>query len=271
VASNAAPASRQTANRAGDATALSPDISSIPLFSGAGAARPGRVEACKLCFTTHAQSCQVHLCEMRRRAAFAASFASLAIALACAADTTSSVGKEPTVPTVCTGPRWQVETLSDRLAEQISDQPRATTIEALRRLSTPRKLTAKSPRRAGPERTRYRVEARLVKMERAKDGGVVLVAIDPKTRGKLSTEFPAATCTRRASAEHREQMRKARAALIAACGQPGSTATEIGGSATITGVGFFKPGDRARRVAANGFELHPVVDFRAGKCLLGAG
>lgn len=209
--------------------------------------------------------------DMRRRAAFAATFASLAVAVACAADTKSSLGKEPSVPTVCHGPRWQVETLSDRLAAQISDQPRATTIEALRRLAAPRKLTAQSPRRAGPERTTYRVEVRLVEMERAKDGGVVLIVIDPKTKGKLSAEFPAATCTRRASAQHREQMSKARAALIAACGQPGSAATEIGGSATITGVGFFKPGDRAHRIAPNGFELHPVVDFRANKCLIGAG
>lgn len=162
-----------------------------------------------------------------------------------------------------------MKTLSDSLASRVSDRPRQSTIAALRQLHAPRRLNARSPRQRGPERTTYRVKARLVEMTLEKDGDVILVALDPKTKGKLAAEFPASGCTRRASAKHRRLMSSARAALIAACGKPVSTGNEIGGSATITGVGFFEPGDGVPPEAPNRFELHPVVGFSA-KCVVGA-
>jgi len=181
----------------------------------------------------------------------------------------TSQGTSRSSISACSGPRWHVKTLSDPLAGRVSDNPRQSSIGALRQLRTPRRLTARTPRRRGPERTTYRVNARLVEMELEKDGDVILVAVDPKTKDKLAVEFPASGCMRRASAKHRSLMKSARAALIAACGKPSSTGNEIGGSTTITGVGFFEPGDGVPPEGQNRFELHPVVGFRAN-CVLGA-
>jgi hypothetical protein len=206
---------------------------------------------------------------MRRSAVLGAGLVCSVVAVGCAAAMVTSQGNNQSSPSTCSGPRWRVKTLSDVLAGRVSDHPKQSSIAALRKLHAPRRLNARSPRRRGPERTTYHVNARLVEMELEKDGDVILVAIDPTTKDKLAAEFPASGCTRRASAEHRRRMSGARAALIAACGKPMSTGNEIGGSATITGVGFFEPGDGVPPEAPNRFELHPVVGFSA-KCVIGA-
>jgi hypothetical protein len=121
------------------------------------------------------------------------------------------------------------------------------------------------------ETTAYRVEARLVKMRLERDGDIVLVIVDPNTLGTMIVEFPALTCIGKASARARLLMREARAALIAACGQPDpGSFTRVGGPATITGVGFVEPGDGVADAAPNGIELHPVLGFRMTECSLGA-
>ena len=206
---------------------------------------------------------------MRRPAALGAALVCTALAVTCAANTATSLDKKSAIRG-CGGGRTQVKTLSDSRAHLVSERPRETSIAALRRLPAPVKLTAKSSRRPGTERTTYRVHARLVEMTLETDGDVLLVVLDPKTKGKLVTEFPAGRCTRRASGQHRKLMRNARAALIAACGQPSRSTTEIGGSVTITGVGFFEPGDGVPRESRNGFELHPVLGFHGTRCPVGA-
>jgi hypothetical protein len=108
-----------------------------------------------------------------------------------------------------------------------------------------------------------------MKLER--DGDIALVIVDPKTLGTMVVEFPPLACIRKASAQARLLMREARAALIAACGQPDpGSFTRVGGPATIAGVGFVEPGDGAPDAAANGIELHPVIGFRMTECSLGA-
>lgn len=124
----------------------------------------------------------------------------------------------------------------------------------------------------GVETTTYRVGVRLVEMKLEKDGDVLLVVVDPKTHGTMVVEFPALACIGKARAKVRPLMRNARAALIAACGEPDrGSFTRVGGSATITGVGFFERGDGAPDAAPNGIELHPVLGFRMAECLVGAG
>jgi hypothetical protein len=206
---------------------------------------------------------------MRRPAALGCALVCTALAIVCAANTATSLDKKSVIRG-CGGGRSEVKTMSDSRAHLVSDRPRETSIAALRRLPAPRRLTAKSPRRPGAERTTYRVQARLVEMTLEKDGDVILVVLDAKTNGKLVTEFPAGRCTRRASKRDRKLMRNARAALIAACGQPSRSTTEVGGSVTITGVGFFEPGDGVPRESPNGFELHPVLAFRGSRCPIGA-
>jgi hypothetical protein len=206
---------------------------------------------------------------MRRLAALGAGLVFTALTIACAANTAPSIDNKPS-PGGCGGGRPQVKTLSDRRAILVNDRPRETSVAALRRLRTPARLKTTSRRRPGAERRTYRVQVRLVEMTLEKDGDVILVVLDPKTKGKLATEFPAAKCTSGASKRHRKLMRSARAALIAACGKPTASTTEIGGSATVTGVGFFEPGDGVAPESPNRFELHPVVGFRSGRCPIGA-
>jgi hypothetical protein len=206
---------------------------------------------------------------MRRLAALGAGLVCTALTIACAANTATSIDSKPSLGG-CGGGRSQVKTLSDRRAILVSNRPRQTSVAALRRLRTPTRLTATSRRRPGAERRTYRVQVRLVEMTLEKDGDIILVVLDPKTKAKLATEFPAGNCANRASRRHRKLMRGARAALIAACGKPTASTTEIGGRATVTGVGFFEPGDGVAPESPNRFELHPVVGFHSGRCPIGA-
>jgi hypothetical protein len=169
----------------------------------------------------------------------------------------------------CTSERWQVKTLTDAAARNVSLFPQRTTVASLRQLVVPKRPGPTRIR--GVETTAYRVEARLVKMKLERDGDIVLVIVDPKTLGTMVVEFPPRACTRKASARRRIRMREARAALIAACGQPDpGSFTRVGGPATITGVGFVEPGDGVLDAAPNGIELHPVLGFRMTECSLGA-
>jgi hypothetical protein len=206
---------------------------------------------------------------MRGPAALVGALACTALAVVCAANTATSPDKKSAIAG-CGGGRARVKTLSDSRAHLVSNRPRETSIAALRRLPVPGGLTRKSPRRPGAERTNYRVRGRLVEMTLEADGDILLVVLDTRTKGKLVTEFPTDSCTRGASKQHRKLMRNARAALIAACGRPSRSTTEIGGSATITGVGFFEPGDGVPRESPNGFELHPVLGFQGSRCPVGA-
>ena len=171
--------------------------------------------------------------------------------------------------TGCGGERSHVKTLTDAAAKSVSLSPKTTSVAALRALRAPQRLGGRIP---GVETTTYRIQARLVAMRLEGDGDVYLTVVDPKTPGTMVVEFPAAACTRKASAQVRLLMRNARAALIAACGEPDpGSFTRVGGTATITGVGFFEPGDGASDAAPNGIELHPVLGFRMTECSLGAG
>jgi hypothetical protein len=83
----------------------------------------------------------------------------------------------------------------------------------------------------------------------------------------MIVEFPATNCTVGASKRHRTQMRAARAALVAACGQPsGASFDALHGTATISGVGFFDFDHGQDGVAPNAIELHPVLSFHARSC-----
>ena len=206
---------------------------------------------------------------MRRSAALGASVACIALAVVAAANIDASPDNR-SAPAACGGGRSAVKTLSDARAHLVTKRPRATSIAALRRLRRPTRLNQTSARRPGAERTTYRVRARLVEMTLETDGDVILIVLDPKTKGKLATEFPARSCTRGASKRHRKLMQNARAALIAACGQPSHSTTEVGGTVTLTGVGFFEPGDDVPRESPNGFELHPVLGLSVSRCPIGA-
>ena len=110
------------------------------------------------------------------------------------------------------------------------------------------------------------MRAKLVEMKLEADSDIHLVIADPTRSGAtLIAEFPLATCTTRATPRARLKMRRARNALIAACGSPSSSFRRLSGTATISGVGFFDQIHGQTGVAPNGIELHPVVSF-SGRC-----
>lgn len=170
----------------------------------------------------------------------------------------------------CVGERSQVGALTDAAAVRVNLVPRRTTIAALGRLAVPKRFGPARIR--GVEMTTYRIEARLVEMKLERDGDVFLAVVDPGSHATMVVEFPSLSCIGRAGARVRTLMRGARAALVAACGEPDrGSFTRVGGAATVTGVAFVAPGRAAPDAAPNGLELRPVLGFRIAECVLGAG
>ena len=118
------------------------------------------------------------------------------------------------------------------------------------------------------ETTNYRVAARLVEMKLEEDRDIHLVVAVPSTPAKtMIAEFPDPTCNGASSSPKKGKMASARSAIIAACGLPSSSHfTQLGGTATVTGVGFFDIPHGQTGVAPNAIELHPVLKFSASSC-----
>jgi hypothetical protein len=193
----------------------------------------------------------------------------LLITLYVAATATPARRTAGVTPDCTTEARRHVQTLTDKASRAVRLAPRTTTVAQLRRLKVPARLKA---RVKGIETTTYRIDVRLVQMRLEPDGDVLLLVVDPKTHGKMFVGFPAAACIRSAGPAVRRAMSNARAALVAACGQPDpGSFTRVGGRATITGIGYFEPGAPPPDAAPNGVELRPVLGFRTAQCLLGGG
>lgn len=170
----------------------------------------------------------------------------------------------------CVGERSQVGALTDAAAGRVNLVPRRTTISALGRLAVPKRPGPARIR--GVELTTYRIEARLIEMRLERDGDVFLAVVDPASHATMVVEFPSPSCIGGAGARVRTLMRRARAALVAACGEPDrGSFTRVGGAATVTGVAFIGPSRAAPDAAPNGLELRPVLGFRIAACVLGAG
>jgi hypothetical protein len=169
---------------------------------------------------------------------------------------------------LCGSERWTVKTLTDAAASKVAfaaQKPKS--VEGLRHLKPPRVLKATTSRKAGVERTVYRVTALLMSMRREDDSDIHLVLADPKLGGSMIAELPSASCTIGATARERDAMDQARADLAAACGGlPGVRPVTLNGTATLTGVGFFDPIHGQGGVAPNGIELHPVLTFTSSSC-----
>jgi hypothetical protein len=165
----------------------------------------------------------------------------------------------------CGVERWSVKTLADPAGRRLELNPKATTIRALRAKQAPAYSSLRRLR--GVERTTFRVQAALVEMKLEDDSDIHLVIADPRDSGEtLIAEFPSASCTGGATRKARTKMRRARSALVAACGSPSRSFTKLHGTATISGVGFFDQIHGQTGVAPNGIELHPVVSFTGATC-----
>jgi hypothetical protein len=165
----------------------------------------------------------------------------------------------------CGVERWAVKTLQDPAAPKVNLTPRNTTVALLRQLPAPHILP--STRLRGVERRTFTLKVRLVGFKLEEDSDVHLVIADPATGGTMIVEFPADFCALKASASYRGKMKRARAALLKACGTPPADHFKsLHGTATITGVGFFDFLHGQEGVAPNGIELHPVLRFAGKGC-----
>jgi hypothetical protein len=168
----------------------------------------------------------------------------------------------------CGSERWGVKTLTDAAAPKVRfDSVKATSVKRMRLLKAPTVLKATTARRAGAERTVYRVTVLLLEMRKEDDSDIHLVVADPKLGKTMIVEFPSSTCTTGGNETERRAMRQARADLAAACGgESHSNPVTLAGRATITGVGYFDPIHGQTGVAPNGIELHPVLTFATTNC-----
>jgi hypothetical protein len=168
--------------------------------------------------------------------------------------------------TTCGAERWSIKTLTDPQAGQINFKPVSTTVRAMRKLERPAHLSRS--RIAPVEFQSYRVDAELVTAILEKDSDIHLVITDsdhPSARKTMIVELPDPGCT--VGAFGRPAITRARKAFETACGVPSRSGWALDGRATITGVGFwdFKHGQTG--VAPNAIELHPVVGFKAVRCV----
>jgi hypothetical protein len=154
-----------------------------------------------------------------------------------------------------------VRTLSDRRAASV--RPRVTETTVARLAALPRPSTP-AARGRGAESTRYRVAGTLVSAIRGRAGELRLVLADPGGHGWIAVRLPAARCTGSATPAGRAAMALARASVLRSCGAlPAGRTVRLGGSATVTGIGFFAAQPEG---GSNGFALAPVLRFAASRC-----
>jgi len=181
------------------------------------------------------------------------------------ASTTPTVTRSgaPVTGVQCGAERWPVKTLSDQGAAQVNFAPVQSSVAQLRSLVAPASLP-QSSRIAPTELTVFTLTAQVVEMKLEDDRDIHLVIAEPgDPTATMITEFPDADqCSGAVASAHAQEMRTARAALIGAFGQPSSSQfTNLTGTATLTGVGFFDFLHGQTGVAPNGIELHPVIGF----------
>jgi hypothetical protein len=170
--------------------------------------------------------------------------------------------------------RWDVKTLTDPKADQVSPTVVDTTVHDLVNLPFAVHVPLHLPRAGGPtfapvELTTYRIAAKLEGWKiSADDGDIHLVVHDPTTDESMIVEFPDPKCTGKANGVQRTEMTDARHAVEQSC--PGSTLRTsfhtLSGEATITGVVFFDKKHNQTGVALNGIELHPALGFESTDC-----
>ena len=164
--------------------------------------------------------------------------------------------------------RWSVKTLSDDRAKGVNYQPTNASIEHLRKVFAPGGLSEDTKRiRKSPEMKRYRIHGDLIKAIKEPDHDIHLVVsvTDHKQRSMI-VEFPDVACKGAATSHKKTLISNARKALLADCGDISpSDFTELNGSATITGVGFFDESHGQSGASPNGIELHPALSY-SGSC-----
>jgi hypothetical protein len=165
--------------------------------------------------------------------------------------------------------RWPVKVLADPAATRVRFAPVPATVEGLRRLPRPKRVTDGTRRLPPHEFSTFRVQASLVaarRNSRTDDIEVVIRGKDAPTT--LVVVFPDERCPTFATSEKAEDMHTAEHQFTGPCGTTLDVDiwTTLRGTATVTGVGFFAVKRSSNYSAPNGFELHPALEFHSKRC-----
>jgi hypothetical protein len=168
----------------------------------------------------------------------------------------------------CGVERWAVKTLSDEAAAKVNFAPQAATVATLQSQKFP--VVSAATKRLGDEMRTVTVTAQLLDAKVEDDHDIHLVIAEPGDPTKtMIVELPDVNCSGPIGSAKREEMRQAREAFAATCGEPPkSKFLPLGASATatITGVVFIDEIHGQRGVAPNGVEIHPVLKIEISNC-----
>jgi hypothetical protein len=177
-------------------------------------------------------------------------------------------GSRARVHVPCGTERWDVKTLTDPARFSVNlKKVRSSTVTSLSKIHPSSQIAERRPE----EKQVYRINVIFDSLPGKKlgfkleDDSDIHLAVRDSAGTTMIVEFPDPACT--VGARYRLAMKRARAALIAACGQPPrGSYRELHGTATITGVFFFDFFHHQRGVSPNVSELHPVLGFTNASC-----
>ena len=155
----------------------------------------------------------------------------------------------------CGSERWEVKTLADPAAAQISQDAEQTTVDYLRALRPPRRPSA----RVSPvEFQIYEVKAVLVGYKKETDSDFHIVIAEPgKLTHTMVVEIPSPDCAPSNGKDYQEMRDLVEQNFGTAV--PRFHRLKIPAPITVQGVGFFDKLHGQTGVAPNGIELHPLT------------
>jgi hypothetical protein len=157
-------------------------------------------------------------------------------------------------PSYCSGYRWNVKTGQDPQANQVNlGSVTPTTVGFLTSLPAQPSLPDNS-RLAPTELTQYQITGTIVDYQLQHDNDYHVVIQDNSSSNVMITEIPDPACVP-SSSPFAAMAANARSVFTA------NTATAIGSTVAIKGVGFFDNNTLTSNVAPNKIELHPVLDI----------
>jgi hypothetical protein len=160
----------------------------------------------------------------------------------------------------CGTERWNVKTMTDPRAIKVNLTPEADTIESLTALAAP---TEPIERQGDIELKTLEVKGKIVVAKLEQDKDVHMVLRDPATKKTMIIESVSPDCAAGSVVVSQiTQVRKDVEAQFPEAAVGGRQETDI--DVIVTGVGFFDRLHGQEGVAANGIELHPVLDLKLG-------
>lgn len=164
----------------------------------------------------------------------------------------------------CGKDRWTLKTLTDLDVNSVD----FTTLQKKRvaqLVSLPRPAKRPKLNRVAPtELQTFEVEANLTEFGTEKDRDFHIVIADLNDPSKtMVVEIADSACQFACASKHFADFLDARKAFITHCGAPATKFKRVNPpvKVTVTGVGFFDPPKHGTGAAANGIELHPVLNI----------